>query len=639
MPKIIILLLFLVICKSDSKRVITPNTFIAENGVIFEKLGEINFITTSHNLVISFDSNSIIKAGNELLDIMENSEQIVKNNSHYLETYYLSMLGNLMKEFNEVFLKYKHYINNTNYNNNRDLNNIIDKVEKRGGGGGGGKSMDTDEIYILDSYISKVNISNINASKIENAIYRANLIRRTLIAHYNTSHNLHNSSSELIMSFSLTFFEFCVRDFNQEIEQFLYKLNSILTTGKNSILIITPRYFTKVLKQLQDDIPLLYPPTDKFMPKYYSICSSEVGKKNEIIYYVIKIPVISSYKFWLYRIHRVSIPISNLPGWSRNFDAPKDNYLAISNDGSQYVIFNHLEDSCISSPLTSAKICNSVQQIQRASVNPNNCLLAAYLNQKNTNTKCNFTYEYNGNSNFIVVEDFWIGSILKDEMQINKICLNSQQFTFKVKRGIIRIPISNNCTYIGDTFILPYSEIKVDGHGTSGGGGGGKNVEVILLPLRVNFSNYNIISKLFSRLKFLTSNDINTFEILREENSPFINKELNFVFFISAVIYMIVITCVLIFYLRLKIWLQRRNNNDGLLPPPTPPLPPPPPPPSLSEEEEAEEKQQQQRHAVTNPQYFCSVVSHLPPPLPPPSPPIYEECHTYVDMRQNYGKK
>ena len=621
------IIVVVVLSESGEKKIITSNLSISENGVIFEKQGNIDFITASHNLVISLDSRSIIKAGNELLRIMNDSKEMVKNSDHYLKDYYLTTLSGLMKRFSDAVEKYENFINNTNYNDNFDLDNILNEIDKNRGDS-------TSEIDLINSYISNVNISYTNTSKIKNAISRANLIYKTLNAHYNEPlSQLANSSTELIMTFSISFFEFCVRDFNEEIKQLFYRLNSILTSGKNSIFIITPKYFMNVLQKLQNDLHLIYPPTDKFISKYYSICSSSVRKKNQILYFIIKIPIKSAYKFQLFKVHYLSIPIGNLPGWTRGLNnAPDTNYFAISNDGGQYVT---LQNSCV---LSTSKICNSVQQIQRTSIDgENHCLLSAYLNQayKNNDNNCNFIYQYNDKSNFQIVESFWIGAILKNEMQINKVCLDDgQQYTFKVKRGIVQIPISNNCSYIGETFILPASEMRVNVVA---------DIKEILVPLNVNFSDL-IISKLFAKdsgLKYLTSHDINTFKILSKEKreNSFMNSEVNLTFFISAVIYMIVVTGALIIYLRLKI--IRRTSNDNTLPtPPSTPLLPPPPPPLLFEEKNQHSRQ------VLNQQYFCPQPPEAAVPfprLPPPPTPIYEECRgedaTYIDMQQNYGRK
>ena len=653
---IIIIIIIIIISSSSSSKTknvyITQNTFISQNGIIFQKLGKVDFITVFHNLVISFNSTSIIDSGNNLFEIMNASKTLVNSeDDHYLKHYYKIMLQNIMIEFKATFDKYKRYINNTIYNNVENFDNIIQKIENN-------NNNTSDEINIIDSYVSKLNINIGNLSKIEQAIYRAKLTYRVLAAHYtNNSHSLYNVSRETIMSFSLTSFEFCLRDFNEEIEQILYKLDSILTTNKNSILIITPYYFQKFLNTLQNNLNLLYPATYKFIPKYYDICESVVRKKNNILYFIIKIPTKYKYEYDLFYMYYMSIPIINLPGWSRTVNNEnKKNFLAISTDRLTYTILNNIKDSCISS-----KICNSNQQIQKTSSNINQddeCLLLSYLDNKNEediDTKCKFVYNNNNNNDddknaeFVIIDNFWIGSILKDNVRITKHCNDNQPSSFNINKGIVKIPVSSNCTFDGSTFILPNSELKFNNKNNKNN----NYIETLIYPIKVNFSNF-IISKLFfnNDITYLTSHDINNFKILYNEKSSFINPKINFAFFIIIFVYILILTllinCLKNLILRKLIYTP-------------PPPPPPPPPPELessynneicnnnnnnnNRENNDNNYNQQQQWQHHNPQYYYKV---LPPPLPPQLPlsqpppqqvsastPIYEDCDTYIDMQQN----
>ena len=653
---LIIIIIIIIISSSSSSKTknvyITQNTFISQNGIIFQKLGKVDFITVFHNLVISFNSTSIIDSGNNLFEIMNASKTLVNSeDDHYLKHYYKIMLQNIMIEFKATFDKYKRYINNTIYNNVENFDNIIQKIENN-------NNNTSDEINIIDSYVSKLNINIGNLSKIEQAIYRAKLTYRVLAAHYtNNSHSLYNVSRETIMSFSLTSFEFCLRDFNEEIEQILYKLDSILTTNKNSILIITPYYFQKFLNTLQNNLNLLYPATYKFIPKYYDICESVVRKKNNILYFIIKIPTKYKYEYDLFYMYYMSIPIINLPGWSRTVNNEnKKNFLAISTDRLTYTILNNIKDSCISS-----KICNSNQQIQKTSSNINQddeCLLLSYLDNKNEediDTKCKFVYNNNNNNDddknaeFVIIDNFWIGSILKDNVRITKHCNDNQPSSFNINKGIVKIPVSSNCTFDGSTFILPNSELKFNNKNNKNN----NYIETLIYPIKVNFSNF-IISKLFfnNDITYLTSHDINNFKILYNEKSSFINPKINFAFFIIIFVYILILTllinCLKNLILRKLIYTP-------------PPPPPPPPPPELessynneicnnnnnnnNRENNDNNYNQQQQWQHHNPQYYYKV---LPPPLPPQLPlsqpppqqvsastPIYEDCDTYIDMQQN----
>lgn len=618
---------------------ISKSISVSNNGIIFQKLGKINFISAFHNLVISFNSESIVNSGNNIINIMKKSRSLVNKDDHYLKSYYIIMIEKIMKEFNKTFNKFKRYINNNNYNSiysNKKLDNIIDEIENNN------TSDSSDEINIINSYISKVNISNDNLSKINQALYRANLTMKALIAHYTVDGNiLYNMSRELVMSYTLTSFDFCLRDFREEIGQLLYKLDSILTTSKTSILIITPEYFKKFLVRLQDElIELLYPPTDTFIPEYYSICNSAVKKRGNILFFIIKIPIKSSYKYDFYNIHYMSVPIINLPGWSRKLsNAQNKNYLAISADHSKYTIIDNLKDSCTSSSLTSSKICSSSQQIQKMSpsITQDSCLLSAYSSTIET-TDCNFTYEYNKMADFTVIENFWIGSIFKEKEYITKRCegviMSSQIY---IKRGIVKIPISNNCTYIGESFILPYSETKGNNKPLSSA------VETVLSPIMINFPPY-VISKLFlnneNRVKYLTSNDINTFKNLYEEtvslSSSFINSKINFIFFIIIFVYIIILTCSVIYYYCLRMSMLSRRKQQQQEEQPTPQSPGTNSNSCCNSDHQWQVKKE--NNFRQNPQYFCQMQSSSSQPLPsspPPVPlPIYEDGDAYVDMQR-----
>ena len=776
---------------------ISKDAFINQYGVIFQNMGKINFISAHHHLVLSFDSFSIINYGNRLLQIVQDSEALVKNHTHYLQNYYSIMLANIMIEFKAKFNKYKRYIDNNEYSNNvGNLDDIIESVQIH--------DDDDDKVkhglHLINPYVSRVNISNGNMSRIRQALYRATLTFKAINAHYTVSnHSLYNVSRELVMSYSLTSFEFCLRDFNEEIEQILYKLDSILTTNKNSILIITPESFQKFLRVLGDHLPLIYPPSDTFMPKYYSICQSAVKKKDNILYFVIKIPITSKQYYNLFGIKYVPVPIMNLPGWSRTlyFNKEEKTFLAISTDSTVYTILKNPKDSCISS-----KICNPYQHIQKVStgLEGEDCLLLAYFN-RSANDKCQYIFEFNQRSKFTIVENFWIGSILTNNSYISKSCSNQMQIMNNIERGIIKIPISKNCTFSGNYYILPYLETKkkmkqsmtipmrrrrrsvksgssskrrisirrsIRRRGNNSrrrksnsirrrrrmimdndddnnnntittttttstptpittnnniekkniikrsnsdnqmvvleegrdrvvnNNNNNNNIEMILYPIEIYFSNL-IKSKLFSNtdITFLTSHDIKMFSILQREKEKesdasslsFINPRINFIFFVIIFLYIIIVTFLLMSYLKIslrgsngdcnsrlikvsqhqqeqeqplktstsgedlnqhyptthsspspQLCLRRYHRNNS--PPrqyhsppsfPPPPPPPSPPPPLLSSSS---------HHYSLPPPPTPLLLQQQSSAAAPLSPmPIYEECSIYLDMSKSMNKQ
>ena len=629
---------FFIFLNGYSKSILISNTTsISSHGIVFQNLGKIQYITAFHNLVISVNSELIMHNGDKLLEIIKECKNLVDSNEHYLKSFYMIMLNNIINEINAVFEKYKRYINSNSYKNiqtNINLDNIIHEIEMHD---------NTNEINVINDYLSTLNISTDGNTKINKALNRANLTYRALFAHYkNESHSLHNVSTELVMSFSLTAFDFCLRDFREEIEDVLYKLDSILTTSKTSVSIITPEYLKKFLAVLQDrGIPTLYPSTSSFIPEYYSICNTIVKKSKDILYVIIQIPLGSSDMYDLYNIYYMSVPILNLPGWSRKLNNVKNkNYLAVSKDNIKYIFFNSLKESCISSSLISFQICSSSQQIQKSK--DFDCLISSFKSPDsvNINNECNFTYEYNKKVEFIIVDNFWIGSLYKGE-SLNKQCDNSAfSHSVNIEKGIVKIPVSKNCTYLGSNFILPKINKQSEFHHLS------VNVTVILDPIAVQLPNQYIL-KLFmnknNNLKYLTSHDIKIFNIIsKRQRSSFVSPLTNFIIIIIIFTFVVLLICIFIYYTyvcvlskKKKCKVSRICQNEQYfsqpqyyavsqsqtsppppLPPPPPPSPPPPPPPP-------------------------PPISLPPPlPLPPPSqlPPIYESFdnkneETYISMR------
>ena len=194
------------------------------------------------------------------------------------------------------------------------------------------------------------------------------------------------------MAQSLTFFEFSLKDIKEEVEEILYKLDSISMTSKTSILIISPQKFKNVLTNIQDKIELIYPPTDQYIPQYYDISKTYVFKKDNKLYFIIEIPIKSPYEYDLYKLHYLWLPIQNYVGWSRKIDN-KENFFAISHDRTKYILLEYI-DYCIY--LNPSIICTPHQEIQKTNINKMNCIISLF-NENITNNNCVFLYERNRN--------------------------------------------------------------------------------------------------------------------------------------------------------------------------------------------------------------------------------------------------
>ena len=552
----------------------SPNLNVAQHGIIFEKMGKINLITAFHNLVISFNTAEVMKAAQRLNDIMRMSYDLVRKEKYYLNSYFSMLLENIIKKFNLAFNRFKKYIEASSYQLNAQdqLENIIATVEfysqpdqrrstvleeeeeeegkeaPEQATGDISIEDDSSPVKVLNQYVSLLNAKDSFSflSKIAEAIYRANITFRVLEMHYlNQSHPLYyNVTRELVMSHSLSFFEFCVRDFSEEIERLLYLLDSILVTSKTSALLITPEYFKLVLRNLQNTWSLLYPPTDLYLPQYYAVCRSVVQKKGDELYFVIQIPIKSTYDYELYHLHYIPLPISNLPSWSRKFDFPRQNYLAVSSTGDEYTFLDNLATSCFS---LDNKICTASQPIRkrRFAPTPDNCLLSSFhhrgdLADEDAN-KCIFAYERNRDIEFIRIGNYWFGSIL-EEAFITQKCPPHSSRVYSFNRSVIMLPITGDCIYVSDRFTLPLAQPT---HNNNNNNNNNKeNIKIILSPIRIDLPPL-VITELFlnREIKRLTTWDINIFQA-SSESKTFINSSLNFSLLIFLLFYIVIITCV-----------------------------------------------------------------------------------------------
>ena len=561
---------------------------IKNEGVIFQNLGKVNFITASHNLVITLDIENFENSIKELIKIMEANKDIINAETHYLSWHYFYLLNNVISQIKIKYHMFQRYIqtfNNLSFqkkmsydNNEKFLNDIIDTVDNND---------DSDEVTIINSYVSKVNIAKKNImTDIDKAIYRSNLTLTALNLHlYDNSSFLFNVPREIVLSQSINFCELSLRDFNEEIKQLLYKLDSILATSKTSILVITPEKFKKVLEKLQNNVTLLYPPTQQFIPEYYTISKTIVKKKDNKLYFIIQIPIKSTYEYNLYKLHFLWIPLRNLQSWSRKINV-ENNYLAISEDGGQYSLFDKL-DFCVF--LKSSMICIPTREIKFSSrIYPDeNCLLSLYNDEIHNN--CVFTYERDRKTEFIKVNSFWIGSILDDDEYIIQNCNSNDRKKINMPKGIVTLSISNNhCTYSGNKFLLPNFEISSDNDKKP------TQLEIVIEPIVVQFSSLIVSSLFLSNLKHITTHDITFFQAIVNNNddkysNAIINSKTNFGLLIFICISFIVVGILLLIYFsktlgetqKQKKLLPTIIHHPLLLPPPLPPVPPPPPPPQF----------------------------------------------------------
>ena len=103
---------------------------IAKYGVIFQNIGKINLITSSHNLVIPFDSSNIIDSANLILSFMNESIDLINKEdskeNHVLHSHFIYILKNIIIEFVSKFDMFKRYIKtfDTKISLNENSNNL-----------------------------------------------------------------------------------------------------------------------------------------------------------------------------------------------------------------------------------------------------------------------------------------------------------------------------------------------------------------------------------------------------------------------------------------------------------------------------------------------------------------------------------
>ena len=631
--------------KENSKNILlSDNVFITSHGVVFQNLGKVNIVTASHNLVISIDNNEIITSMDNLREIMNQILNLVKmQEHHYFNTYFITLLSNVINETNTKFNKFKGYFDtfnekitfptninnndnskpidtyssedndninthvNNKYNHKIDLHNELDKIIQKIDNYDDDDDDDDEkrkDVNFIDAYISKVNIATLKMSKISKAIYSANVTARALYLHYtNNSHTLYNMTRENALINSINFLEISLINFNEEIDQLLYKLDSILTTRKTSVSIITPKYFIKVLQELQNRVKLLYPPTENFISEYYSISKSFVKKKDNKLYFIIEIPIKSDYEYNLYKLHFIWVPIYNLNGWARKFSYENKKYLAISDNHGEYILLDDLEDSMSIIYIPSKEVKKT-----ESTYIQDDCLLSL-LNEKSiieNEKNCVFIYEFNRDSEFIRIENFWIGSILTDNIHINKLCnqvlkVQKKRTSMNINRSIIKIPISHNCSYISDNFVIPKFESIYNFNDNKYNS---KNIEILLNPINVTLPQSIKSLFLYKKTRYISTDDINMFSAYLEQNFP-INSYINFGLFIIIFIYIVILSIFFLIYL--KCWdqkLMKRQNQELII----------------------EQMPNESSNLIQQP-YMTTSSSSQPPLSPPPPPPLQSQFH------------
>ena len=152
---------------------------IVKDGIIFENLGKMDLKTASHDLIITFDIKKFISSFEIITNILENSKKMVNDDIHFLHENYAFMIDGILSDLNSSKNKFLRYIQNFNdLSKTKKIKNIISISDKF-------SFFNNSDITVLDPYMSKLNISENNVQKINNAIDKVNLTFKALNLHIN----------------------------------------------------------------------------------------------------------------------------------------------------------------------------------------------------------------------------------------------------------------------------------------------------------------------------------------------------------------------------------------------------------------------------------------------------------------------
>ena len=516
----------------------TPQLIISitlkDNGVMFKKLGKVNFVTSCHNLVITYDvQTNFINPIDTLITTIKESKTIVENDSdyYYLKDDYVYQVNTVIDKLDNIktiFQKFVRAFPDTPYHTipsettdgfvssptKGEIANIIETINNNNTTTTTASQF---EGKMINRLISNIEINYENMTNIKNAIERANITHLAIYNHYkNNKSQMRNVSRDVVLSTSLSMFDSSLRDVKEDFEEFNYQIDSTVITRKTSVFIISPNTLLNIMHKLQHfQISLLYPALEQYIPEYYTISRTIIERRDNVFYFIIRIPIKSTYEYDIYKLYYFWIPISNVENWSRkiHFHDQEIKYLAI-NEHQHYITLNNLQ-SCIYK-MISQLICVASKHFQKRNdgngkINEDNCILSIYNDESKEiqNKNCLFKYEFNRNTEFIKIDKDWIGSVKKSE-NVKKICSNNINDNISIHKGIVRIPISNNCKYIGSTFMLPYFQWLIPNKDI--------NISQISHPITLK----NVASHLIpfftknKESKYLIAHDINNIKYMME---------------------------------------------------------------------------------------------------------------------------
>ena len=544
-----------------------------DNGVIFEDIGTMQLVTSFHNLVIPVKIANITHSIQKIISMINGTKNLFNStNNHFLGGHYDFMINNIINQFEgkqNLIERYMKAFNNfSQYSEimNKNFKNIVDTTQSI-------TLKDDDDVRFVSNHISLAR--DIKFSKLSKGLVTTNLTYGAINNHVNNNKDpMTNVSRDVVMATSLTFYELALKDLSEEIEILIYTLDSVVTNRKTSVLVILPELLLKLLLKLQDktQINLVYPASEKYIPKYYAMSQTYIKFTNNTLYYIVRIPLkLTHYELSVFKLHFLHLSITNLPGWSRKIDS-KMNYLAYSSVTQQYLFFNHLSSYCII--LDTLMFCDAIQE--NKIYKDDDCLVSLYKNY--TKQNCMYVYQKNRKDEFIKIKKNWIGSIFQENKTIQKCCLDTRCENMNLWRGVNIIPIYYKCDYKGEHFVLPrFEEEEEDDDNRyatiSGGGGDDDGVKRILKPTTLPKSHPAInVLNLFNGNKnnvynIITSEQIHIFNLLYFKTSKVEdNVNVNFCLMIILYVLLVLVFAIIICYYRSKRYnnlLQIKNGGGG----------------------------------------------------------------------------
>lgn len=437
-------------------------TLDIKHGVVFEQLPPLTHSSISHHIFVKLDLGSVLSDIDTIDDHLRQSiKQTNRTNPFY--THFHTMVSNLrqnmytLKSDTRNFLAtYEGYAPHKHGRAKRA--NLIGQFAARVFG----FATDDDLMKVvhqvdanfqqtaqtLNKQVSTIRASSRHLDKVVKAVTKAQLAVEAITNHVKKIDKvMANLDTSFVTAESLQFLTSSVDAADTAVRRIMLELNEVRMQGKISSSLLPPSALKELLQSIQNyQVDLLYPPTDRYLPDYFQLCQAIVKLDGLRFFIIVRVPLRTDDVYDLFRLHPFSIPY-NASKWARRVSG-LPSYVAVRDDRKVSVVFDSLDHCAFT---RDRYVCSP--QSHYLSTSQNTCPLALYRGESDVDDVCDFTYTYNEITEFVKVQDEWIGTSNKPQ-KVEEVCVNHTR-SFTIPSGVCSIPIRANCKIIGEDFLLP----------------------------------------------------------------------------------------------------------------------------------------------------------------------------------------